>query len=286
MIDDRIKLNVLWDDNGSFTDQADKAVDFLRDQFTMDLVTAEDYLYVGFYKAVSAVYCELATANTNSSTITVEAFDGTSWSAIEHRDETLGFARSGFITWDRADMAAVNSSNVPQGETTVNGQTGYWVRISVDTTTTSMVFDGINLVFSDDAMLLTEFRQVLDPRILDGDTSHIRAHVSARNAIVQQLRNDGYIKYNNTSGKENFTQWDLLDTYEIREAATFKALSYIYFNLSDEIGDQWWSKHSDYKKRAERTLNGMSKLSVDTDDDGVESGDEKLFQKKSQSFSR
>ena len=285
MIDNRIKLNVLIDDNTVFSDVSNDAADFLRDSFALEMVSAEDTLYVGFYKPINAVYIDLGTANINAATLSLEAFNGTSWVSIDSKDETEGLTRSGFITWERDDMAQVNSSGIPQGETDVNGITGYWVRATVSTDMSASVVNGINLVFSDDAMLVTEFPSVLDPRILGNDSSQIRQHVSARNFIVQQLRNDGYIKYNSTTGKENFSQWDLLDVYEIREAATALALSNIFFILSDEVGDNWWTKHQTYNNRFKRSMQ-MANLSVDSDDDGIEDASEKLFQKKSQSFSR
>jgi hypothetical protein len=282
MIDKRIQLTLLEDNAGSFTDHSTNAADYLRDTITLNLAAGTDNLYVGFYKPINALYVELETVDALGSTLTLEAWDGASWSQIDVQDQTKGLSRSGFITWDRSDMS----------KTTVNGKEQYWVRANFDNGNVAVV-SGANLVFSDDQMLLREFQNVLDPRILgNGNSSHIIQHVAARNLIVQMLRNEGYIKKEQNyfanekqDTIENITQWDLLDIYEIREAATYLTLSKIFFLLSDEVDDNWWTKHREYYKMFQKTFN-TAKLSVDTDNDGEADRDEKLQPRKSMRFSR
>lgn len=273
MIDNRIKLTILEDNAGTFTDHSDNMVDYLRDNVTLAMANT-DYLYVGYYKPLNALYAEFNTADILGSTLTLESWDGASWSEISVQDQTKGFSRSGFLTWDRKDMT----------QTTVDGKELYWVRISFDNGNAAVV-EGLNLVFSDDQMLVREFQNILDPRILNNKPSHIIHHVAARNLIVQMLRNEGNIKVNKDTGNENLTQWDLLDIYEIREAATYLALSKIFFLLSDEVDDNWWTKHKEYYKLFKNTFN-TAKLSVDTDDDGVVDNNEKMPPRKSMRFFR
>ena len=280
MIDNRIKLEIHEDNNSVFTDHSIDAVDFQRDTFTTTLATGTDFLYIGFYKPVNAVYAEISTVNTNASTFTIEAWDGDSWESVEHRDETRGFTRSGFITWDR------QSPVVSDDQTTVNSVKTEWIRISTDVTHSATVFDGFNLVFADDESLKVEFPNITDPRILPtGASSNIMHHVAARDTIVQDLRTGGYIKYDSNNVLENVTQWDLLDVYEIKEAAKFLALSKIFFILSDDIEDNWWHKHQEYNNLYKRTMQ-MARLTFDTDDDGVEDSSENLAAFKSIRFSR
>jgi len=284
MIDARIKLTVLQDNASTFTDHSNDAVDYLRDTFTLAMAGGTDFLYIGYHKQVNAVYAEIDTVDASGSTLLVERFDGTVWVPVVHLDETEGMSRSGFITWDKAFDSDPHEEIAPP-EVEVDGITQTFIRFSYDNGNTA-VLDGLNLVFSDDQMLKREFPNILDPRILGaGQTSHITHHVASRNLMVQTLRNEGYIKHNDVTGIESINQFDLIDIYEIREAATYLALSKIFFILSDEIGDNWWSKHKEYHKLYNQTFN-TAKLSVDTDDDGIAEIDEKLIPRKSMRFSR
>jgi len=281
MIDKRIQLDVFEDNNGTFTDHSVNAVDFVRDTFEVTLATGTDYLYVGFYKPVSALYAEISTVNTNAATMTVESWDGTAWTAVEHRDETKGLTRSGFVTWTRQNVVEEDD------RATVNSVKQEWVRFSFDVTTSATTFAGLNLVFADDESLKVEFPQITDPRILtSGFSSNIVHHVAARDMIVQDLRTRGYIKYDSDNVRENMTQWDLLDVYEIKEAAKYAALAKIFFILSDDVEDNWWHKHKEYDEKYQRTMQ-MARLTFDADDDGdPEDTLEKLDAFKSIRFTR
>ena len=265
MIDSRTKLTVFHDDNSVFADYSREAADYLRDSFSTTLVAAEDYLYVGYRKPVNSFYVELETANTNSNTFTLEVYDGTTWTAVDLHDETNGFTRSGFMAWDKSSMS----------NTTVNSSDKYWVRLRPSADHTATTFRGINLVFSDDAMMKSEFFEIDNSNLLpSGESSHITTHVSARNMIIQSLRNLGYIKENSTTGEQNVDQWDLHDIYEVRQAAMFLALSKIFFNLSDSVDDNWWQKYREYNDKYEESMR-LARLSMDLDDDGVEDDEEK-----------
>jgi len=277
MIDARVKITVLEDNASTFTDHSNEAADYLRDSFTLAMAPATDFLYIGFRKPINAVYAELDTADASSSELTLEVYNGTSWVSLTHQDETQGLSRSGFISWDRADL---EDSLVE-----VNSDTSYWIRASYDNGNTAELA-GLNLVFSDDQMLKREFPSILDPRIIAaGQTSHIVHHVAARNLMVQIMRNEGYIKYDADGNYENITQWDLLDIYEIREAATYLALSKIFFLLSDDVDDNWWNKHKEYMNLYNKTFSA-AKISMDKDDDGAVDADEKLNPHKSIRFTR
>lgn len=265
MIDSRTKLTVLHDDNGVFTDLSNKAADYLRDDFSFQMVAAEDALYVGFRKPVGAAYLALTTPNTNACTLSAEVWNGTAWASVELHDETDGMTRSGFMTWDKSGM----------NSTTVDGSDKYWLRVKTDTDHSLTTARGLNLVFSDDAMMKAEFFEIDNASLLpSGESSHISTHVAARNAMIQALRNLGYIKENATTGEQNIDQWDLHDIYEIRQAAMYLALSKIFFNLSDSVDDNWWQKYREYQDKHEEAFR-LARISMDLDDDGTEDTEEK-----------
>lgn len=267
MIDNRTKLHIYHDDNSTFADHSENAVDFSRDTFSMTLSHTEDYLYMGYFKPIGAVFIELSTPNTTSNTLTFEYYNGSAWTSLEVRDETKGFTRSGFITWTRpTDQTVV----------TINNTSDFFIRCRPSATHTATTVRGINLVFADDTSLSQEFPGITDEAFYQtGETSHILQHVAARNQIVQQLRSLGYSKYNNTTGEEMINQWELLDLYEVRQAAVYKALANIFFNLSDSPDDNWFAKHEEYKSRFDATIRGVF-ITIDSDDDGVKDAHEKL----------
>jgi hypothetical protein len=253
------RLIVLHDDNGSFVDHTEAAEDFLRDNFTMTLIAADDYVYLGLYKPFGSVYAEVYTANTQNSILEMEYWNGTAWTALELRDQTNGLKRSGFMSWDKDNMKA----------TTVNSVASFYVRIKPDIDTSAVTLRGLNLIFADDHDLKQEFLEITNSNLLPpGETSHIGVQVATRNFIIQDLRNRGYIKYNDTTGYESLTPWDLHDMSEIRQAAVFMTLAKIFFNLSDSPDDIWWMKYRSYMTRFEEAMK-IAHLSLDDNDDGV-----------------
>lgn len=268
MIDPKSKLFVFHDDNASFTDHSSKAADYTRDTFSLDLSSTEDYLYIGFTKPFSSVYAELTTANLNANTLTAEIYDGSSFTAISLDDESEGLTRSGFLFWDSASMKS----------TTIDGQAAFWIRLRPSADHSATTVRGLNVVFSDDTLLKQEFFEVDDEQILPpGETSHIMTHVAVRNRIMQKLRNTGYVKWVNgdstTPRKVKLDQWDILDLFEFRQAATYMALSKIYFNLSDGTDDNWIAKHREYEDLAEEQF-ALALSTIDEDNDGLVDGNE------------
>ena len=264
MIDPRNKITIFHDDNSVFTEYTQEAADYSRDDFSITLSSTEDYIYAGFYKPFGDLYVELTTANTNANTLSAEIYDGTSWVSVTLTDDSKGYTRDGFQHWDKSDMKEVE----------INSVTLYYIRFRPSSDHTATDVRGLNLVFSDDNQLEQEFEEITDAGFLpSGRTSHIMSHVSARNHIIQKLRNIGYLKYDANSRKENLTYWDLHDVFEIRQASAFLTLSKIFFNLSDSVDDNWFQKYMEYQKKFDQMF-ALARLSIDTDDDGVVDGGE------------
>lgn len=276
MIDSRTKLYVLHDDNSVFVDHSDNAADYIRDNFSVELIAAEDYLYLGYTKPFGSSYIELVTANINANTLALEYWDGSAWTSQSLTDESKGMTRSGFLFWDKSVM----------NSTTVNSQEAFWVRLkpSVDHSVTSI--RGLNLVFSDDNMLKSEFFEIDNSNLLPpGETTHIVNHVASRNTIIQRLKNLNYIKVDAAGNRLDMNQWDLIDTFEVRQAATMLCLAKIFFILSDSPDDTWWAKFREYQDKYEEMFR-LARLSIDQDNDGVDDADEVKQQVKSYRWNR
>jgi hypothetical protein len=266
MIDPNSKLTVLHDDNAVFANHSDAAADYIRDEFSMTLIAAEDYLYLGYTKPFGASYLKMTTANLNANTLALEYWNGTAWTSRSLTDETLGMTRSGFMMWDSTGMSS----------TTVNSIEAYYVRLKPSADHSATTARAINLVFSDDTALKGEFFEIDNANLLPaGETDHIVTHVAARNTIIQSLRNQQYIKVNADGEYVNLSQWDLFDLFEIRQAAIMLTLSKIFFNLSDDLDDMWWSKHREYQDKYEEAFS-LARLTLDTNDDGVKDDNESL----------
>lgn len=261
MIDPLSKLTVLHDDNGVFNIHTEAAADFIRDNFTMTLNATEDYLYLGFSKKFSTAYIALTTANTNANTLNAEYYNGTSWVSLTLTDETKGLTRSGFIYFDKTNMAV----NI------VNGITKYYIRLRPSITHTATTVRGINLILADDNDLKQEFFEIDNESLLPtGETSQLVNHVGARNAIIQMLRNKGYDKKSDSStALKSITPWDLIDLEYTKQAAVMLTLSKIFFMLSDSKEDTWWAKYEEYQDKFEESFK-LIRLPIDTDDDGTD----------------
>jgi hypothetical protein len=264
MIDKRSALTVLENRNGEWLDLTLKAADYLRDPFNFTMDPDDDTLFIGYYKPFSGCYIELQSPASANVGLVAEYHNGSAWVPLDVQDETDGFRRSGFLSWNRTKLT----------EQTVNGKDAFFVRLKATATEgegspIECVVRGINVVFTSPARLKQEFFEVDDPSLLPaGETSHIGALVATKHQIVQELRNKGYQKRGKDSPSwEMIGPWDLLDVFEVREAATFLALSKLFFNLSSSPDDNWWNKYREYQDKYKNAMN-LAFLSIDTNDDG------------------
>lgn len=273
MIDERDKLTVKLDASG-FSDLSSDAADYSRDSFNITMIMA-DYLYVGLDKPFGSIFAALETANSNSGNLNFEIYNGDNWVAPSfYNDESRGFNRSGFLFWGKTSMKS----------TTIDGIEKYYIRLSISADSTAMVFRGINLVLSDDSRMKVNFPPINSTRFYpEGESTHLITHVSARDEIIMRLRKR-YRKRNNdlTDVWSKINIWDLIDLFELREAATYLALAKTFFNISDNLEDHWYDKYKHWEGKYQSAFE-TAYLSIDIDDDGED--DEEEIQKTKESAS-
>ena len=265
-------LSVLIDDNGSFIDESQNARDFLRDPIALNIVAAEDFIYVGLYKKFNSIYAEV-NDSTAASSISFEFSNGSGFSALDVRDDTKAFSRSGFVKWERDQESWI--------EQNVNGETLFWIRLSFGADFTANL-SGLNLVFSDD----NDLRQVqrdIDDFKFKGDASFIAYHVGAREEIIQSLRNSGYTTRLNSNPKEDLTQWDILNIEQINNAAKYLTLSNIMFDVSTNEDDKYYQKWRDYKGMFGESFK-LYLLWLDTNNNGKLDEQEQNFNRNTRLF--
>lgn len=259
MIDSSIKLTTLVD-TGSIADYSDEMADYLNDPLAL-LIDTITKVYIGFKKPFNAVYFDMRTPNTEVSTILVEYYNGSTWVPAVFTDDSKGFSRSGLVSWDKSNMSMFS----------VDSKDRYYIRITVSADTSAMVFNGGNIVFSDDRDMQQEFFEITNQAFLPaGFSSQIHAHVAARNQIIQELRNRGNQSTNSSTGHtEDLTAFDLHDIFQVREAAMFLALAKVFFRLSDNMEDQWFMRFTEYTNKYKAALS-LYTLDLDSNGNGIE----------------
>lgn len=261
MLNPDTQLTIKYSDNGVFSDFSNDFQDFTRDTQSLNLVTSEDKLYVGFFKPINKFYIDLNTVNSVTNIITVKYYNGTAFTTVAGQiDETKGVTRSGFMQWTREQTNQV--------VTTIDGVELFWYEVTTDINHADAVYNAIGLIFADDKDLAEQVPEINDPAHLAGLASHILAHVSSKKWIIQDLRNRNYGKRDEDGILQDITAWDVLDIEQINQAALFKALSIIYFNYSDEPNDIYEKKSKTYNAQYKSSME-LAKLRLDTDDDGV-----------------
>lgn len=276
MINIKDMLTVLHDASG-IEDYSPVAADFTRDEFSFTVLGGE-HIYLGLDKPFGASYVCLTTPSTNPRTMSAQFWNGSSWVAVSYlRDETQGLTRSGFLFWDKSKMQ----------KSAVGGKEKFYVRISLNNDSTEITFRGINLVLADDVSLRSNFPPIIGSDMYPvGESSHILTHVSARDEILMELRKR-YQKHRPDSEIvwEMINVWDLIDIFELREAACYLALAKIFFNLSDNPEDHWYKKYTHWSNKYQAAFE-VAYLSIDKDGDGKDDIEEVQQHKNSASLIR
>jgi hypothetical protein len=263
MIDPKMILTVKHDD-GAFTDFTNEASDLTRDNFSITPLISEK-IYVGYNKPFGAMFIQMETPNSTPSTLSLQVYDGSAWVTPSLvKDETAGLSRSGFILWDKVGMTQTSIDNTPK----------FYCRISLASDGSAISFRGINIIFSDDSRLRANYPPINSSAFYPtGETSHILTHVATRDDIIMRLRKR-YQKQNDSSDvNEMINAFDIIDIFEIREAATYLALAKIFFNMSDNDDDQWFKKYKHWNDKYNAAFE-TAYLSIDSNDDGIDDDEE------------
>jgi hypothetical protein len=239
------RLTILNFDGAAYTDVSDALCDFGTDTEDITLASA-GYLYLGFPKPITGTFFYLETENTTPLTVTAQVYAQSGWVTPSSLDDTKGFTRSGFISWELPETGVVAS--------TVNGMEMLWHRLAVSTDSEEMTVIAVSALFADDNELVKEFPDILDTSFLLGKPNHILIHESCRDEIVQRFRNQGLRTVRN-SYYRRLTHWDIMDVQEVRMAARYLALSKIFENVANyDDKDNWRQKSRMYWNKFEKAV--------------------------------
>lgn len=278
------RLDVQYDDNTVFSDFTLDQESFIADSSSFTYEVSNDKLYIGFFKPINAFYVELGTANTNSATLSLKYYNGTSFTAVAGDiDRTKGFTRSGFVEWDR--------NQADEAKTTISGAAitteQFWYEITFDATLTAVTMNGLSILFSDDNDLKEDEPLVTD-FLPSGETTFVKFHQAARNKIMADMQNRGIrtraqsdfgpnivLAPGSNSDYRQLTPYDFLEREELRQASKYLVLSKVYFFQSDNPEDTYRANADKYKEDYNMAMKKFY-LSIDLDQDGKADSFEKV----------
>lgn len=258
------------------TDASLKLKDFNANVEPLPLEVGQ-FLHVGYYKPFRQFYIAFEEANDVAVNLSIEYYNGTSWVELPNVvDESQDLIKSGFIYFERpADWKA----------STVDNDENFYIRMSVDVSLNAATsLKGVSVLLSNDDDLIGIRSNIVSK--LNNGKSWLEKHEAARKYIIQHLRNMGHrkVNYNDQSNSalyfnneekdstyySNLTAFDLLEPFELREAAKYKAASMIYLDeLSDEEDDKYFRMGTRHSKTSDEMLN-VFMLKIDVNDDGKE----------------
>jgi len=274
-----MKNRIFYGDNGTLTDLSTSLSDYHSGTGSCQFVALEDYIYFGSILPFNHLYLKLGTVNTNSSNLTVDIWDGTSWeSAVDLIDETslagATFGQSGFITftpnknksWGKEDTVGSNGSEQVTGLGNVTVYDRYWIRLSVSSdfsAGTTLSWAG-NLFCKDDD-LGSEFPDLMRSNTLAGfeagKTNWEEQRVRASQIVINDLIDMNIIDSSN----------QILEKHQLMPACVMKSAEIIFNAFGDDFIDNRNDARKEYRERINKKI-----FTVDKDRDGNVDDNERL----------
>jgi hypothetical protein len=256
-------FKILLHDGANFSNKSLALKEYDTPAESIELTTA-GALYIGLYKEFNTFFIELVTKSVASAKLTAEYYDGTAWQSLEISDETNGLKNSGFIFFEGPN----NFSKV-----TVDGIESYFIRIKTDIDTGAVTCKLIDILFSSDKDLIKIRENIISKLSTNGTWA--AKHIAARDHIIQEIRNKGNVKAIPVDNGflpeiiyKDITKFDFLEPLQLRMAATYLALYFIFwYELSDEEGDKWQLKAAEMYRLYEYSMQTFY-LVLDLNDDG------------------
>lgn len=263
-----LNQRILWGDNGTIVDMSAELNDLTANSYTIPLVGADDYLYIGSDLPFNHRFFYVDSGNDSASVVSVDIWDGGEWvAAVDVQDETKlsgkSLKQSGIISWatDRNKGWSIEDTteNVT-GLTSVKIYNMYWVRLSFSadfTSTTTLKYVGHK--FSKDADLLPLGyadlnRSDVKTSFEAGKLDWTDQHIAAGEAILKYLQAKRYLRSGN----------QILDWRTFSEASIYKLAEIIYTSFGSDFED----RRALAEKKYHSALNSGGLFNIDRDADG------------------
>lgn len=259
---------IIFSDNGTITDISNEMSDINTGTKTLDVVAAQDYLYMGSELPFNHRYISVTVANDQTSAVTVELWDGDAWvAAVDVQDFTsVGgktLAQSGIIMW-----AVDPNEQWMSDDTSYNGQTItglssakifglYWVRISFSANlkaTTAVKYIGHKFASDDDLKLQYPdlIRANVYTQFLAGKTNWEEQHIICAEQIITDLKKKNVIKSGN----------QIIDWRMLTQASVYKLAELIFTAFGRDYDVSRENAANKYKNAI-----SMGQFNIDTNGD-------------------
>lgn len=244
---------VIFKDNTTLIDLTEPLDSYYGAATVVNLVAADDAIYIGSRHPFNHLYFKVGVANTNPTVASIDYWaDG--WEpVVEKTDGTNGFFQSGYISFvpDKSEWWERESTNY-EGEVVTDLESlviydHYWIRIkfSADFSIgTSLLWVGNK--FADDNDLGAEFPDLVRPNVLTSfkaaKTDWEEQHLIAARTMISDLEDRGYIK-----GAGNIIERKMLVG-----AAVQKCAEIIFRSFGNDYVDRANECRTEYNRRLDK----------------------------------
>lgn len=267
---------VIHNDNGTLRDRSLELNNLFADSATIDIVAAQDKLYLGSDLPFNHRYFLMDSLNDATATVTVDIWDGTQWvAAVDVKDGTQGtsgvpLSQNGILSWATSRTTSWGFEDSTEdmsgsGLETLKIYNMYWVRLTFSAnlnSATSVKYVGHK--FADDLQLAGYYpemgRSTTMSAFESGKTSWDEQHIMAAEEIIRDLRKKKIIV-----GAGQILDWEIFS-----DAAIHKCAEIIYF----PFGEKYEAKREGARDRYDEAMDKVV-FPIDEDEDGRLSDDEK-----------
>lgn len=258
---------IILSDNAVISDLSTDLENYHAGSGVIEIVAAEDKIYLGSFFPFNHRYFKLGTANTNSSTISLKVWDGDEFNPVVNIiDETIlagaSMGQSGYITWtpdkeegwSREDTSDKNGALIPVLGAGITIYDLYWVEVTFSADLSAgTALDWVGMKFSDDTHLEGEFpslgRTNAKTSFESGKTDWEEQAVIAAQTIIGDLEAKRFIASKN----------QILERRDFRRASVQKIAEVIFNGYGDDFKDDRDHARLEYRSRLETDIYTLDK---------------------------
>lgn len=267
---------VIWEDDTTLKDISVDMCDFRQGEQTIEIVAADDRIYLGSFLPFNHRWIDIGTANSNASAVTVEIWWSEDWTAaVDVIDETsssgVALAQDGYLRWNTEIERGWDKERESEDVTGLTGTSiynMYWVRLTYSadfSAGTSLKYIGHK--FADDDTLYGYYADLQNTTIQDayesGKTDWNEQHYMAAQEIIKDLRTRNIV----------VSADQILDPELFEIAAVHKAAEIIYRGMGSEFRQDKSDARKAYNEAISRRY-----FNIDLDGDARLDSAERIIQ--------
>lgn len=251
---------IIWSNNGTLVDISRELGNFKASTKVIDLVAAEDYIYVGSDFPFNHRYIDIAAVNDSASSISVDLWDGQYWRAandIIDQSSLAGvtLAQSGVLSWVKSTRQTWSRWDTNNEGEQITGLTGvnilnlYWARLTFSADINALTeLNFIGHKFSDDNDLDILYpdltRTAVMAQFKAAKTDWKLQHIQAAEEIIKDLKKTSIIKSSN-----QILDWELF-----RDAAVHKVAQIAFHAFGKDFFDNRDASAKLYKAELDKAI--------------------------------